>query len=280
MFGKDQKAFPYIYPGEYIRGMGNVEYQPYSEGWWAQHDMKTALEQPQWVPGKEDFFTDQEIVDLVNQQKDYYESLAAFDEMHTESPGMEIMRALSGDTSRDELFANLFPNASIPNFRSKILSPEQTAALNRIELQNRSFQNKAGLSNPSLKTLGVGQDILPKQYNDLLTFYKGSNWLKTAPAKDVVMEMRGLPELKGVDIKNASPLQLETWRDKIVKKMEKRAIERWKKDRGDKLTGLDAYNKMLNQSGSRNQNGGYVSTKLTQKEIDKYIKGGYIIEDE
>jgi len=26
--------------------------------------------------------------------------------------------------------------------------------------------------------------------------------------------------------------------------------------------------------------GGYVSTKLTQKEIDKYIKGGYIIEDE
>jgi len=94
------------------------------------------------------------------------------------------------------------------------------------------------------------------------------------------MEMRGLPELKGVDIKNASPLQLETWRDKIVKKMEKRAIERWKKDRGDKLTGLDAYNKMLNQSGSRNQNGGYVSTKLTQKEIDKYIKGGYIIEDE
>ena len=280
LFGKDQKAFPYIYPGEYIRGMGNVEYQPYSEGWWAQHDMKTALEQPQWVPGKEDFFTDQEIVDLVNQQKDYYESLAAFDEMHPESPGMEIMRALSGDTSRDELFANLFPNASIPNFRSKILSPEQTAALNRIELQNRSFQNKAGLSNPSLKTLGVGQDILPKQYNDLLTFYKGSNWLKTAPAKDVVMEMRGLPELKGVDIKNASPLQLETWRDKIVKKMEKRAIERWKKDRGDKLTGLDAYNKMLNQSGSRNQNGGYVSTKLTKKEIDKYIKGGYIIEDE
>jgi hypothetical protein len=38
--------------------------------------------------------------------------------------------------------------------------------------------------------------------------------------------------------------------------MEKRAIERWKKDRGDKLTGLDAYNKMLNQSGSRNKYGG------------------------
>jgi len=146
LFGKDQKAFPYIYPGEYIRDMGNVEYQPYSEGWWAQHDMKTALEQPQWVPGKEDFFTDQEIVDLVNQQKDYYESLAAFDEMYPESPGMDLMRALSGDTSRDELFANLFPNASTPNFRSKILSPEQTAALNRIELQNRSFQNKQDLA--------------------------------------------------------------------------------------------------------------------------------------
>lgn len=246
----------YNFPSASIRQLGDYKYQPYSEGWWAEHDMKTALEQPQWAPGKEDFFTDQEIVDLVNQQKDYDESLAAFDEMYPEPPGMEIMRALSGDTSRDELFANLFPNASIPNFRSKILSPEQTAALNRIELQNRSFQNKPGLSKPALKTLGVGQDILPKQYKDLLTFYKGSNWLKTAPAKDVVMEMRGLPELKGVDIKNASPLQLETWRDKIVKKMEKQAIERWKKDRGDKLTGLDAYNKMLNQSGSRNKYGG------------------------
>jgi hypothetical protein len=268
----------YLYPNE-VMNLDNFVYKPYSEGWTAVSDMKNAFEGEQWNPSKEDFYTDNEVIDLVNKEIDYRNTLNTFDEMYPEPPGMEIMRALSGDTSRDELFSNLFPDAYLPNFRSKILSPEQSAYLNEIGLSNPTFYNKGMLNKSSLRSLTKGEDVLPSTYKDLLEFKK-DNWLQKAPAKDVVMEMRGSLRVKTEDILKATPKQLETWRQEIVKKMYNQALQRWKNELAGPLKGLDAYNKIINRTGSRNKNGGFVSAKLTKKEIDQYIKGGYIIEDE
>jgi hypothetical protein len=275
---EDQFPFlSYMYPNE-VMNLDDYVYQPYSEGWTAVSDMKNALEGEQWNPSKEDFFTDDEVVDLVNKEIDYRNTLNTFDEMYPESPGMEIMRALSGDTSRDELFSNLFPDAYLPNFRSKILSPEQSAKLNEIGLSNITFTNRGMLNKSSLRSLTKGEDVLPSTYKDLLKS-KENDWLQKAPAKDVVMEMR-VPGVKTEDILKATPKQLETWRQEIVKRMYNQALERWKNESAGPLKGLDAYNQIINRTGSRNKNGGFVSAKLTKKEIDQYIKGGYIIEDE
>jgi hypothetical protein len=277
--GKEDQ-FPllgHMYPNE-VMNLDDYVYQPYSEGWTAVSDMKNALEGEQWNPSKEDFFTDDEVVDLVNKEIDYRNTLNTFDEMYPESPGMEIMRALSGDTSRDELFSNLFPDAYLPNFRSKILSPEQSAKLNEIGLSNITFTNRGMLNKSSLRSLTKGEDVLPSTYKDLLKS-KENDWLQKAPAKDVVMEMR-VPGVKTEDILKATPKQLETWRQEIVKRMYNQALERWKNESAGPLKGLDAYNQIINRTGSRNKNGGFVSAKLTKKEIDQYIKGGYIIEDE
>jgi hypothetical protein len=144
---------------------------------------------------------------------------------------------------------------------------------------NITFTNRGMLNKNSLRALTKGEDVLPSTYKDLLKS-KENNWLQKAPAKNVVMEMRGSLGLKMEDIKNATPEKFETWRQEIIKKMYNQALERWKNESAGPLKGLNAYNQIINRTGSRNKNGGFVSAKLTKKEIDQYIKGGYIIEDE
>jgi len=243
---------------------------------------------PQLTIGKNDFFTDKEVIDLVNKEIEYRNTWNTFDEMYPETPGMEIMRALTGDTSRDELFSNLFPNSYAPNFRSKFLTSEQSAALNNAGLSNPTFTNKGMLNTSSLKSLTKGEDVLPRAYKELLDESKADSWLKTADPKTVVMEMRGGLGLKMEDINSATPEQLEKWRQQIVKEMYSQAVERWKRDINTPLKGSDAYNQFYSRAGSRNQFGGIiskkqkggVSAKLTKKEINNYIAQGYIIEEE
>ena len=235
--------------------LGDFDFKPYSEGWTALSDMKNAFEGKQWNPSKEDFFTDDEVENLFNKHLEYRDAVKSFDEMYPEEPGMAIMRALSGDTSRDELFSNLFPNAYLPNFRSKILSPEQSAKLNEIGLSNITFTNRGMLNKNSLRALTKGEDVLPSTYKDLLEFKK-DDYLQKAPAKDVVMEYRGRLGVKIEDILKATPKQLETWRQEIVKRIYNQALERWKNESAGPLKGLDAYNQIINRTGSRNKYGG------------------------
>lgn len=245
--------------------LGDFEFKPFSDGWLARQSMMNMVAGPQWVPSKEDFYTDSEIADLVNKEIEYRNAWNAFEEMNPEEPGMQIMRALSGDTSRDELFSNLFPNSYMPNFRSKFLSPEQSAFLNNAGLSNPTFTNKGLLNKSSLKSLTKGEDVLPRTYKELLDESKADTWLKTADPKMVVMEMRGGLGLKMEDINNATPEQLEKWRQQVVTKMYKQAVERWKKDIGTPLKGSDAYNQFFNRTGSRNQFGGSIDELPLQK---------------
>ena len=292
-----EDGFPvieYDFPSASIRQLGDYKYQPYSEGWWAEHDMKSALEQPQWVPGKEDFFTDQEIVNLVKQQKDYDGLLAAFNKMNPESDYDRISRMMLGDFSRDELFSNLFPNASIPNFRSKFLTPKQNSILNNFGLQNITFQDKGKLNKSNLINDIAGTDTsayntgLNHFYNAYKDYHKPLSFSETKEFLiDHGFEKSLLDEINDPEFPPHME-QLDSWKMQILKDLEDKAIKKFKKNifesnnnfsKESKLTGLDAYNKMLNQSGSRNKYGGQLSKAKYGHSIGNLIrkqKGGQL----
>ena len=190
---------------------------------------------------------------------------------------MAMFSALSGDNSREELFSNLFPNASMPNFRSKFTTPSQEALLQQHLPWQYSVKNQGMLNPNSLKNINGLGDTLPRTYKDLLKAQK-DNFLTTSPAKDVVMEMRGGLGLKMEDIQNATPEQLEKWRQQIVKKMNTQASDRWNRETANPFTGGNAFKQISDVPGWKNKKGGIV-TSLSRKEIDQYIKDGYIVED-
>ena len=266
------------YGKDTFKGVGDFDFKDFSDGWEARQAMMNIGTDPQWVPGKNDFYTENELTNLVNQQSDWQAARNAFDDMEPEDPGMAIFSALSGDNSREELFSNLFPNASMPNFRSKFTTPSQEALLQQHLPWQYSVRNQGMLNSNSLKNVnGIG-DTLPRTYQDLLKAQK-DNFLTTAPAKDVVMEMRGGLSLKIEDIQNATPEQLEKWRKQIVQKMNRQVRDRWTRDLSNPFTGGNAFKQISDVPVWKNKKGGVV-TSLSRKEIDKYIKDGYIIEDE
>jgi hypothetical protein len=250
---------------EISQQLGNLDFKDFSDGWAARQAMMNMTAVPQWVPGKENFYTDSEVADLVNKEIEYRNAWNAFEEMNPENPAMSMFNAFIGDRSRDELFSNLFPNAYMPNFRSKFLSPEQTTFLNNAGLSNPTFTNEGVLNKSYLKGLTKGEDVLPRTYKQLLDATKANTWLNTADPKMVVMEFRGSLGLKMEDINNATPEQLEEWRQQVVTKMYNQAVERWKRDIDTPFKGSDAYNQLISIPGSRNQFGGSIDQLPLQK---------------
>ena len=265
------------YGKDLFNGVGAFDFKDFSDGWAARQAMMNMGTDPQWVPGKNDFYTENELTNLVNQQSEWQAARNAFDDMEPEDPGMAIFSALSGDNSREELFSNLFPNASMPNFRSKFTTPSQEALLQQHLPWQYSIKNKGMLNPNSLKNINGLGDTLPRTYQDLLKAQK-DNFLTRSPAKDVVMEMRGGLGLKMEDIQNATPEQLEKWRQQIVKKMNTQASDRWTRDSSNPFTGGNAFKQISDVPGWKNKKGGVV-TSLSKKEIDQYVKDGYIVEE-
>ena len=267
-----------LYNNDTFDNVGDFDFKDFSKGWLARQNLLNMASTPQKKLNKNDFYTEAELINLVNKQSEWQAARNAFDDMEPEDPGMAIFSALSGDNSREELFSSLFPNAAMPNFRSKFTTPSQEALLQQSLPWQYSIKNQ-GLLNPvNLKNINATEDRLPKTYQDLLKAQK-DNYFARAPAKDVVMEMRGSLGLKMEDTQNATPEQFEKWRQEIVKKMNKQKIDRWNKDIAIPYKGKDAYKQITDVPGYKNKNGGVV-TSLTRKEIDQYIKDGYIIEDE
>ena len=211
--------------------------------------------------------------------------------MYPENPSESIFARLIGDTSRDELFSNLFPNSGIQNFKQKFYRPEHIDLMKQTKpdasgntlydllINNTNFGEQGMLNPQSLKTINTGFETLPKTYQQLLESQKGNDFLQTGPAKLVVGEMRGGLGLSLEEVLNASPEQLEKWRRQIVIKMGKQDLERWKSDISKPFTVQDAWKEISKIPGYKNKNGGIV-TKLSKKEIDEYVKKGYVIEEE
>jgi hypothetical protein len=276
-----------VLPTEQSKYLGDFTFKDFSDGWQVRNDMMNAFDKPQRFlkynkdrKQFDDFYNTHDFNTLLMDQMDYDLARMKFDEMYPEEPGAFMMNALTGNRERDENFANLFPNVGLPNFRNKFTTPEQEAFIQEhVGGYNPSVRNRGMLSTPSLKTINAGLETVPRTFKELQESLSGTNWMATAPAKDVVMEMRGGLGLKMEDIKNATPEQLEKWRQKIVKKMNTQASDRWTRDSSNPFTGSDAWRMISKQAGYKNKLGG-VSMKLSKSEIDKYIKGGYIVEDE
>ena len=269
------------YGSETFKGVGDFEFEPWSDGWQVRNDMMNAFDKPQWAASNKDFFSRDEFNDLLMKQLEYDMARMKFDEMHPEDPSNMLLGALRGEPNRkDELFANLFPGIGLPNWRSKFTTPEQESFLRERVMDYNPTVRQMGKLNPaSLKTLNVGLDTLPKTYKDLVNPSEVDRWLKTAPAKDVVSEMREGLGVKLSDIQNATPEQLEAWRQQIVKKMYNQTLQRWNNDINTPFKGSDAWKEISSQPGYKNKNGG-ISMKLSKTEIDKYVKEGYIVEEE
>ena len=263
-----------------FKGVGEFKFKDLSDGWAARNAMMNMASDPQKMLGESDFFSPSEFKNFLTQQKKWEAAKFQFDEMNPEDPATAMFRAFSGNHERNELFSNLFPNASLPNFRSKFTTPEQESFLRESDLENFTIPKKNALSKVSLNALSKNNnstDKLPRSYQDLINASK-DNFLNTSPAKDVVMEMRGVLGLKMEDIKNATPEQLEKWRQKIITNMNKQKFDRWKYDISVPFTGGNAYKQISDTPGYKNKKGGVV-TSLSKKEIDQYVKDGYIIED-
>ncbi len=268
--------------------LGDFVFKDFSDGWAARQSMMNMASTPQWAIGKNDFYKPSELTPKLEQALRYNMSRWAFDEMYPESMEESLMDALTGGNRREELFANLFPGVSLPNFRDKFLTLEQEKQLQEYLHDIPSVYDRGMLNTQSLKSLTKGEDTLPRTYQELLKASKENNWLKTAPAKDVVSEMRGGLGLTLDQIMNASPEQFEKWRQEIVRKMYTQAKNRWEKDMSVPMSGFDAFQEFFSRAGSRNKFGGAidkkkeggVAAKLTQAQINKYIADGYIVEEE
>jgi hypothetical protein len=235
-----------------FKGIGDFNFKDFSQGSNFRRDMLAAAAGPQRQLSTEDFFTDDELVRMANQQADYWNARDQFDLDNPEDPANMMFGAFTGDTSRDELFSLLYPNASMPNFRSKFMTPRQEKlTTDIIGSFTPSIDKKGMLSKGSLNTSvnSYSKDI-PSEAAKLSSFQKGDDWLMTAPAEIVVGEMRQGLGLNMEDVKNATPEQLEKWRQQIVSRMQKQAQERYKALLGNPFTAGDAYSKMtLNKYG-------------------------------
>jgi hypothetical protein len=254
-------------PTDLTKYLGDFDFKDFSDGWEVRNQMMNAFDGPQWASGKNDFYTVDELSNLINKQQSYLNDRAAFNEMYPEDPGMMIFNKLRGDTSRDELFSNLFPNSGIQNFKQKFYSPElinlmkntsrneQGQNLYDTLISGTNFNNNELLNKSFLKSLTKGEDTLPRTYKDLLKSQK-DNYFAKAPARDVVMEMRGTLGLKLEDVLNATPEQFEKWRQQILKKKNIQLLDRWNRDIEKPFKGSDAWREISKQPGYKNQYGG------------------------
>jgi hypothetical protein len=115
---------------------------------------------------KKIFFTNSELKNLINQQNKWQRSRDTFNVMYPEDiRSFNLMKP--SDTGRDQLFSHLFPNAALPNFRTKFTSPEQESFLRTLNFKNPSMGQKGKLSSINLSTAGRADATLPKTFTDL-----------------------------------------------------------------------------------------------------------------
>lgn len=232
----------------------------------------------------EDYYTMPEFINTLEKHKKYLDSKHQFDMDYPENPMETLLNAFTGGTGkRDQLFETLYPGVYPQRFDMKLFKPED---LERIESsglydtligdqKNTGFQRKPGLSRSELFDFSLqrGEEQLPKLYEHLLNFNRklsdNTAWLKTADAKDVVHEMRGSlgKKLTLDQINKATPSQLEGWREKIIKNMQKEYEQRLQRDTEIPLKSIDAFSKILDRRGAMNKLGGNVSTKFNKTEL-------------
>jgi len=269
--------------------LGDFGFKPYSEGWTALSDMKNAFEGKQWNPSKEDYYTLDEIYNLINKQTNYLNDLAKFNETNPDELGEygNLLRWMQNDFSRDELFSLLFPNSSRPNFKEKFYRPEHINLLKQTTpnpetginlydnlIKNTNFGDKGlvdkytlrrSITEPNTEILPGSEDLM--LYRQRYEPYRGLDAGNLSERKDVIEFLKdhdGILGFEFKDLNNEYSNNLNYWKEQIFEKFDNRQYKKFQKKfkeqskpgTSSKLKGLDAYNQIINRTGSRNKYGG------------------------
>jgi hypothetical protein len=248
--------------------------------------MKSMLAGEQRTLSTEDFFTDKELTDLANQEKQWREARKAYDEMYPESGADMLMGFFTGNKSREESFENLFPNVSRPNFRSKFTTPEQEKMLSHFNalvkyipsIKNRGLLNEHALR----KFMDIDypkpqRDILPVEQQEINELRSGEDYFSTADPKMVVSEMRGVLGVSLEDIDKATPEQLEKWRQQLINRSIQQKQARLNELLENPYKTKNFYGDLnFNQSGGEHNLGDEID--LTDEEVKELERMGYTLQ--
>jgi hypothetical protein len=202
------------YGSETFKGVGDFTFKDFSDGWEARNAMMRMADNPQDLIGKSDFFTETDLIKMVEEQNEWQKARNKYEEMYPFDIGDLFATSSENELEYDRLFSNLYPNVGLPNFRSKFILPHQEALLQENMPWQYFLQQKGMLDPVQLKNINKNENVLNTWREDINTPYKGS----------------------------------------------------------------DAWKEISSQRGYKNKKGGVVTT-LSKKEINKYVKDGYIVEE-
>lgn len=210
--------------------IGDFNYRDFSPGFNYMQKIKSMYAGPQVQLGSQDFFTNQEFKNLMEQRRKYLNAREIFDMDYPEKSYIdENGFTVWGDpNARDELFSLLFPNVGMPNFLSKFTTPTQKVKLQRdgMTLTPGPYLERFALE----KYQDAPYDNLQKGAMQLMNDKNGYyTWLEDMDPKMLVKEFGYQFKLKKEDIDNATPEQIEAWRRKIIDGAKQREEERARK---------------------------------------------------
>ena len=192
------------YSSEPTKGLGSYDFAEFTPGWEAIQEAKGLFMGPQKTVGKQDFYSDSEFHKLLEDQMKYDMAYA----------DAEYEAMLRNEKLDEQLFNELHPNLSLPDFRKKFLTPEQEKYVYNLLTQNPSVQ-----SNP------IGKQNLQKILEDnekvqnALPSAAIKQELSDGSAEDVIRYFGNEIGLKESDIPKLSPEQLESAKNKIINKL-------------------------------------------------------------
>jgi hypothetical protein len=269
-------------PADLQKNLENINFKVWSDNWNSLQELKNSMDGPQWVPTKDDYFSKLDFSSKIMDQMEYDLARLNFDYDNPESVNKSDIMRLEEDISRDELFSNLHPNVGLPNFRNKILSPEQQSYLEKfVGDTNPSVYQRGKLNPEELKKITTGFETLPKTYQEFVNLKNGNHWLFKKDPKDIVTENRKALGLSESDLQKvlSDSNYTNMFFGDFVKRYGNQLIKDFKFSTENPFTGIDAWGKITNETGYKNKFGG-VSMKLSKDEINKYVNGGYIVTEE
>jgi hypothetical protein len=293
------QGLTYSNAGDMSNYLGDFSFRFPSEGYDATQKMLQMASDPQWQPSQQDFFTNDEMANLIRQEKSWIEAKKKFDQMDLSAykepyilPGTDyqIMKVPEG------LFESMFPNVSRANFRSKLVTPEQENTLwnflhptgSNLEPDPYTFTNTTitpGLlgdwnkSRLSMMSGVRGNDELLREASTLKMHEGNLEALATLPDEEFLSEFgtwvvaRLAPDdLKGLStaerkekmLNNATPEQISEWRAQLSQMVWDdyvREANYYEKQLEQPFTGSDAWKQITDQTGYKNQYGGLVKAK-------------------
>ena len=289
-----------------LNKLGDFRFQDFSDGWEARRFMMNAFDGPQKTLSKSDFWTDADLNKSVELGKQFDEHQNEFMDFLSvdDVPGFIKKYPHLAEIFTDEFkfpkgkfYSNQAQRKLINDtlgFGYTMIDPLGTGALSALA-KGKPFPKTVGEYYSSFKASVLGEpdikfDSLFPSAQKFNAFDK--DWLRRQNPFTYIESLRGLPwadDIINKSISNTlsrtvyglSRVEAQALQDALIEKRHQMFKQDLMKDinKGKPFKGRDAWNQITSQPGWKNKNGG-IAMKLTKKEIDKYVQGGYIVEEE